>query len=637
MKTASYSYKYKKFLYLCTISLGLYSVFHIFFYQKVFDSANNVYENPVPSNIAKKFKHIKFQEASKDLGIIYTHISPNFPTTFVKIRKKRRNKPLSKSAKALLNGPQHLGPNNPEMDKLKKINPLNKPFVFPSVSIIDINQDGFFDIFFPQSKGGKNKLFLNLGGKNFKDVASQYGLASLNEKGPSSMAYFVDFNLDGHLDLLLTRWGCHDLFFGQGPNKPFIKKTQNLDGYCSSSRGVNFIDFNKDGILDIVFANYIASKNINKIFNNLKGLFIGNKLTGSQNMILQGLPGGKFKQRKDITFNNWKSFSHTIGILDFNNDGWDDLFFTNDYSSDEVWINQKGKNFKEATNKYLPTYQHGFSGMNSEVYDIDNDGILEIYITNSFKPPFKHTPNNLWQRHKKTAAFKQVSGKLHLGKCGFAWGAKFADIDNDGQSELMVVNGRTGQIKERGFDSFWYYSYEKLLTPLFLRKYTKRKVAHYTRYSSYEKSCLFSNYNGRYYNIANIAGIKDKLDGRGLAITDLENNGKIDYVAANVGARALVYKNKTEVNNAWIGFLLVNQSLKQNLIGSKLVIKTTKNQTIYKVYNPFHGYRSQNDPRIHIGLGSEQIKTITLHLPNKRKIEIEIKNTKINEYNTIKI
>ena len=674
----------KQFSVYISFLIGCYSIFHIFHHEKVFESDFNVYESSVPDSVLAKFKHIKFSEVSNEFGIF--DLEDNLELVKKSLKANRDvydivTKNLFKNDSVYQNYAHIIDeyvfehkPLNVDSDRLREklninfkknsliiknlikknkalaVNPWedgtknlpNAAVPFPSVSIVDINKDGFMDIFIPGPKGFTNKLFLNQQGKGFKDVARDYGISEINLSSRSSQGYFIDFNLDGHLDLLLTRWGCHDYYIGQGPNKSFIKASENLDGYCSMSRGVNFIDFNKDGFLDIIFGNYANIQDINKVQWDMDGIFLGNKVGGGENIILAGSKTGKFTVRNDLNFNGWRSLTHAVGIMDFNQDGWDDIFFTNDYSTDEVWINQKGRGFIDETETYFPKYKHGFSGMNSEITDIDNDGIFEIYISNAYKPPFKDSLNNFWKKTKNSDQdYKQVSDELGIGRCGFAWGSKFADVDNNGESELLVVNGRSGHTKEIGkkLNSFWYYVYENTLIPTFLRPYRGNQVTSFLNYSSHERNCLFvkDNEKGKYFDIALDAGFKDLLDGRGLVKFDFDNNGLVDWSIANFswteGRKTLVYQNQSQSVGNWIGFNLVNKSLTQNLIGSKIMLKLEDGSAYYQIYNPFFGYMGQSDPRLHFGLGQKKAISVQIKLPDEQLIEF--KSIKMNQYNEI--
>jgi hypothetical protein len=623
-----------------SLFIGVFCVVYIFTNDRVFESETNIYEPTPPKEILSKFSHIKFREVSRELGIIDIRPAPQdwLPSFQRKLKKQLKNlKEIDKKIKKSIKDE-------------KRITAHSRPFpilphqvtLYPSVSVVDIDNDGLLDIFFPQVKGKKNKLYKNIDGKNFIDVADEYGLANLNKDDSSNMGYFVDFNQDGEKDLLLTRWdGCHELYIRVKNEKRFLNKSENLGGYCSYSRGVNFIDYNKDGFLDIVFGNFIIREDVDKVNWKMDGVFLGNKLGGGKNVIFQGLPQAKFKRREDLSFGLWRSFTHATAIVDINYDGWDDVIFTNNYSTDEVWINKHGQKFINETDRYFPSYKHGFSGMNSEVYDIDSDGLFEVYITNTFKPPFIQNINNLWKTDKKGNSYSQASTDLGIAKCGYAWGGKFGDIDNDGTNELFVINGRSAQSKDIGDrkSSFWYYLYETTLTPRFLRPFRDKKINSFIRFSSHERNCMFVKSGDKYHDIGPQAGFHDLLDGRGISVVDLNNNGKLDYIIANhtflITGRALVYQNQTESKGNWIGIKLNNKSLRTSLLGSKVELLTKNDKTYHKQYNPFHGFRGQSDPRIHFGIGKDEPKKLTILTPDNRTIEIT--NLIKNKYNEVNI
>jgi hypothetical protein len=509
---------------------------------------------------------------------------------------------------------------------------------FPSISVVDINQDGFMDLFIPATiEEKKNLLFINQQGKSFKEEAKKYGIADVNGKTSFSFGSFVDFNKDGLLDLLLVRHGCHELLIRESLYS-FKHSTHLLSKYCSGPNGINIFDFNNDGLLDIIFANFLSVKKESSKGDEPWGAsprYDSN--TGGENQLLIGQKDGSFKINKKISFLT-KSFSHSAGINDVNNDGWNDIFFSNDYSQDQLFINQKGKSFKDETNKYIPIKHHGFSGMNAEFIDYNDDGKIDLYVSNSYKPPFVRKYNLLWEK-KEDNTFESRSLELGIAKCGFAWGAKFSDFDNDGDLDLVVVNGRERGMpidKSIKLKSLWYQRINTVFFPKFLRRFYIANVnLDHFFISAYERGCLFLNENGKFYDVSEKAGFTDTEEGKSVALVDVNNNGKVDFVTVSFKGKARLYLNKSDINGNWVGLKLINKNGSEIPVGAKIKVILNSGRVVVREMYPLHGFRTQNDPRIHIGLKPEE-EVLSLAVTWPLNLKQHYKNIELRKYNIIK-
>jgi len=465
---------------------------------------------------------------------------------------------------------------------------------FPAVASADIDGDGFVDIFLPGATGRPNRLFRNLGGERFEDVAESYGVAT--NAGEGGLPVFADFDRDGHLDLLLAIKGCHRFYRGQGPGEPFIDETWRLDDYCSFPRSVAIADLDRDGLLDIVFGNTVrlGSERTHSQASN-------DKRNGEINVILRGTERGGFLRDDDLGLTS-KSHTNSIGVYDFDGNRWPDLFFGNAFSSDEVYINEEGRSFRDVTDRYLPREHSGQAGMNSEVADFDGDGRLDIYISNIFRPPYSQS-GNLLLRASEEGPFEMAAREEGVRRCGWSWGAKFADFDNDADLDLMVVNGLYRSSKGR---SYWYDLVTIAHAPMFLQERLAGAGIHPRPISAYERNCLFERREGTFIDVAAPAGVADREEGRGLAIVDVDNDGRMDLIIANFQGPATLYKNTTESNGHWLLLSLKDRHGNPIPIGARIVVRRSRAPDfVYSLY-PTNGFRGQGDPRIHVGLGTQE-------------------------------
>ena len=529
--------------------------------------------------------------------------------------------------------------------------------IFPSLSVADLNGDGFMDIYIPSTKTSeKNLLYINQNGKGFVNKAKEFGIDEVGS-APNSMAIFADFNNDGLIDLIQTKYGCHQYFQGQvggglapladgqvtspprgsGPITSFKKIENGLNGYCSRPEGINTADFNRDGKLDLIFGNFLPApgeKEHDTLWMSKSGF---NNTTGGRNDLLMQQNDGTFLRDSNFDFKT-RSYTHSVGISDINLDGWPDIFFANDYAPDEMFLNQSGKSVIDVTEKYIPRVFHGYSGMNAEFIDFNQDGLIDLYVTNIYKPPFYRSSNVLWKK-RPDGGFDFASDETGTGHCGFSWGAKFADFDNDGDLDLMVVNGRSkGRYMKSVHDgkSVWYRRNNISLIPEKLRKYyTKEEGSMRGLYlSAFERNCLFMNEGGKFHDVAPMAGFSDRGEDRGLVLIDYDNDGLMDLAYVSVYGKIKLYHNESISRGNWIGFTLMNHKGSSIPIGARAFLNFSDGKKWVREYYPANGYRGQSDPRLHFGLGKElKVKSLEVVWPDQ---EVEVfENIDINKYNLV--
>ena len=571
---------------------GVGLIVYLFVFNTPTDVTDNVYEKRKFDH--SEFSNIKFSEKSSQLGINYIH---------------------------------HMYSEKTDLS----VEPVST-----STSVIDINRDGWMDIFITTSAHHSNLLYINHEGKYFTEEASKFGLGDNNGDYDPSYAFWGDFNGDGRLDLLLGKYGCHKFYLGD-KNNHFTDKSEWLRGYCSKPNGINAADFYNHGKLDIIFANFLPFKKIDLA----KALWMANtrydNVSGGENHLLKNF-GDHFEVEKNAIFLT-HSYSHNAGIADVNLDGLYDIFFSNDYAHDEMFLNRGNGVFEDITNKYIPKEFHGLSGMNTEFFDYDNDGLIDLYVTNIFKPPFNRHFNLLWKKNTD-GTFTNVSHEVGNAKCGFSWGAKFADVDNDGEADLFVVNGRSrsGEVKTKAEGkSMWYERHEVSQIPWFLKKYYRPVETLKGRYiSAFERKCLFVQKEGKFYDIALDAGFDDREENRGLALIDYDNDGRMDAITSGPMAKLKIYHNETKISgvNHWIGFQMIDK--KGSTIAHGAILTTTlRDKKIIRQEFPANGYKGFNDPRIHLGLGeTNKIEYVDVFWPLS-KVKKRYRKFKLDQYNDL--
>jgi hypothetical protein len=472
------------------------------------------------------------------------------------------------------------------------------------VAIGDYNNDGLDDIYFVSSGlGAKNHLYRNDGKFKFTEVAEKAGIANVNaskETGTSSAAMFFDYNNDGWQDLFLLRFGKTSLF-RNNKDGTFTEVT----GESGVSRRTNALavtafDFDHDGDLDIFIGGYFPEKD----FHNppdTKVLFESweTARNGGQNYLFRNNGDGSFTDiAKEAGFQD-SGWTMALGHADINNDGWQDIYVANDFGPDKIFKNVGGK-FVDVTGKAIGIDTK--KGMNADVGDFNNDGFIDFYVTNMTEPYLQEC-NMLW-RNNGNETFSDVSVETRTCDTKWGWGAKFLDVDNDGRLDIYAANG---------FISAGDHDYmEVLLDFVFDDKVDVTDVSGWpmmgdASMGGYEKNVLFYQTQSGFISIGKEAGVDSVRDGRGVAIADFDNDGRMDIVVSNLAAAPDVYRNITKSKNGWIELRLFGAGGKSNrdAIGSRVQVRTAEGEQIREVSSA-NGFDAQSSLRVHFGLGKRE-------------------------------
>jgi hypothetical protein len=476
----------------------------------------------------------------------------------------------------------------------------------PAIAVADFDGDGFEDVYVVQPDPARpNALYENDGGTRFVDVAHEVGLDDAGKRFPGSMALWVDLDGDGRLDLFQSRFGCHSLFVRDAGALHFTAHPERAGRYCSNPKAVNVADFDRDGRLDLVFGNYYPETDLAGYLplNHVFG-WAGANFQGGGLAILFGTPVGLSLARLGTP----PAHTTAVGVSDVNDDGWPDLFASNDYTFDQMLVSHEGRRFTDVTESAIPPVEHGLSGMDGEFADFDNAGAMSLFVSNMYFPPFSTVHDLLW---KKTgpARFTNVADAQGVARCGWAWTAKFADFDDSGDLDLFVVNGKARGARvtrpEEAVKAFAFVRNTIAATPPSLREQMSL-VPDFSRYylSAFERSCVFWQKDGHFYDVAPEAGVTDLEEGQAAALVDFDNDGRMDVVVANVGGPLLFYRNVSSPVGHWLGVSLVGPAGMSVPYGAKAWLHRNDGKAPMRELYPANGFRGQNDPRLHFGLGA---------------------------------
>ncbi len=475
----------------------------------------------------------------------------------------------------------------------------------------DYDGDGWIDIFlvngttlegFPAGKEPTNHLYRNKGNGTFEDVTTRAGLA---QGGWGQGVCAGDYDNDGHDDLFVTYWGQNRLYRNKGDGA-FEDTTARAGLTQPRTRwgaGCAFLDYNRDGLLDIVAANYIdldlkATPLPSSGLCRYKGLPVAcgpPGLPGGKNVLYRNRGNGAFEDVSDASGIAAARGTYGLGVatVDFDNDGWLDVYVANDSNPSALYHNNRNGTFTDIGIAAGCAYsQDGKpqAGMGVAIGDYDRNGTLDIFKTN-----FAGDTSTLYANTGKGACEDRTfAGGIGLNTRWLGWGVGFVDLDNDGWLDLFLVNGHV------------YPEVDRLKTEA---GYKQRKV-------------VYRNLkNGRFADVTEQLGppVTIPKAGRGAAFADFDNDGDVDVVINNVHDTPDLYRLDQTGDRHWLAVKLVGAESNRSAIGARVQLVTADGVQVQEVRGG-GSYYSQSDFRLHFGLGSATaIDRLEVRWPNGRE------------------
>ncbi|HEX7736244.1 MAG TPA: CRTAC1 family protein [Ktedonobacteraceae bacterium] len=502
-----------------------------------------------------------------------------------------------------------------------------------AVSAADYNNDGLIDIFV--SSSGKNSpchLFRNNGDGTFTDVAVEAGIADLNRDGGVMDAVWGDYDNDGWPDLYIVKWSAHNHLFHNNHDGTFTDVTEvSGTGYTGNGNGAIWFDYNEDGLLDLYIGNYFRPEN--DLWHLKTTRIMHNDFENARN----GGPNVLYRNNGDGTFTNVApqlgvddtGWTLDVSACDLFHTGHMDLYLANDFGQDKIYKNNGDGTFTDVTAHALPIDTR--KGMNADIADLDGDGYPDIYVSNITRSGYLVEGNFLW-RNNKDGTFTDTAPDLGVDRAGWSWGAKFVDLDNDGEMEILVLNG----FVSAGTGDYWFELGTMATTPgLVIEDARSWPPVGNKSISGHERPSLFVKQGNRYIEIAEAAGILEAHDGRGLCIADYDNDGLPELFIANQGQPFRLYKNIPQTRHQWIGLHLIGAGRSnRDAIGTRVTLSAGNRRQV-KWVDPGNGFASQSDRRLVFGLGKlTQIDNLEIRWPDGR-IE-QLNGLALNQYHTLK-
>jgi enediyne biosynthesis protein E4 len=475
-----------------------------------------------------------------------------------------------------------------------------------SVAVADFNRDGLPDLFVVNSgEGSKCALYRNKGDGTFEDVAEQMGLADLNRLGDGICmgAVWGDYDNDGYEDLLVYRWGRPELFHND-KGKGFTRVTDHagLPRWVNANSAV-WLDYDGDGKLDLFIAGYWADDvdlwNLKTTSIMPTSFQFANN--GGSKFLLRNKGDGTFEdvtEKVGITSKRW---TLAVAATDLRGTGYPDIVLANDYGVNEYFANDRGQRFVEI-GKQNGIGDLSKSGMSASFGDVFNQGRFAIYISNITEPSILQQWNNLWVPDPKQDGefphYQNLAPQMGVALGGWSWGAQFGDLNNDGRVDLFLTNGYISGDRNR---TYWH-DYSMIAGALLISEAKKWPPIGDRSLGGYQANCLWLNKGGTFHDIAKAVGVTESKDGRAVALVDLWNRGALDVVLATQKGPLLVYKNHVTPENDWIQFELEGTRSNKSAIGAQVTLYWNDQVQIQEVSGG-SGYASQNQRRLHFGLG----------------------------------
>ncbi len=477
-----------------------------------------------------------------------------------------------------------------------------------SVSVADVNSDGYHDIYLTNSRyDTKNALYKNNGDGTFTNIAPEMGIADLNKEGSgvSMGAIWGDFNNSGYEDLFLYKWGKPELFRNDdGKGFTRITAEAGLPDWINANTAV-WLDYDGDGSLDLFIGGYYdESINLWELESTkIMPDSYEYATNGGRNYLFKNNGDGTFTDVTEETGLTSRRWTLAAATADLTGSGFSDLVIANDYGVDEFFVNENGSYFRSAGE----TAGIGFapkSGMSVAFGDILNQGVFSMYITNISEPGVLIQGNNLWVPSKMSddvPVFSNLAGNFGVELGGWSYGGQFGDLNNSGYQDLYVANGYVSA--EMGTD--YWYDFSKVAggNKAIIQDAKNWPAMSGRSLSGFQQNRIWLNDGaGRFREVSsNVGGFLD-LDSRSVAFADLNNNGNLDIIVATQNNEVKVYRNHTAPDHNWISFDLKGTESNQSAIGAIVELHWNGNRQA-QVVSGGNAFSSQNQRPLHFGLG----------------------------------
>jgi len=530
-----------------------------------------------------------------------------------------------------------------------------------AVATGDVDQDGRSDLLFVSplaSEGHRVSLFRNLsepGHLRFERMSlpTERVDRDMVKNGYASMGLFFDHDNDGDLDILLPvdfgppRLLTNRLTEDGAPRFVDATEGSGLETLYVTGHASTVADLDADGQLDVIIRSTLrssddAGRQLN-LFHLPPPEFEGDRRmfaflhnswhkadNGGPTEVLRNLGRGRFERldarELGLTATHW---TLALSAADLDEDGDTDLYFGNDFGPDDLYVNTGGPTaprFTRVEGRFFGEIgRDTYKGMNSTAFDLTGDGRLDIYVSNAHVPVLAEG-SLLWVNGGIDPATglvrftDEASRRGILNENHFGWGAGAGDLDDDGLPDVIQGNGYlddrfengTGRPSE-GCPSFWYTHHKFAQSGPDIHTYADR-------WADLRGYCIFEMERRRVFlnrgpearpqfvDVRDAVGLRSGENTRGVALVDLDGDGRLDVAMANqLGPPSLFLNGPEEsAGNAWVALDLVGEGKRCNreALGSQVTVTTPDGRRQVQQKQAVTGLAAQGDRRLHFGLGT---------------------------------
>ncbi len=543
---------------------------------------------------------------------------------------------------------------NNKLTETDSLNYMNYPYLYMGggVAIGDINNDNIPDIYFTGNMVN-DKLYLGKGNMKFEDITDK-AFKNLDKRWHTGVT-MADVNSDGFLDIYVSVSGKNaprtNLLYINNKDLTFTEsaKQYGIDDSGHSTQGV-FFDYDKDGDLDLYVANYPSTKFLAPIAHYRSKM---DSLTLKDSDKL-------YKNNGDNTFSDVTAeagvlnfgLSLSVTAADINNDGWTDLYVSNDFAApDYLYINNRDGTFRNTLEQ--STNHTSYFGMGVDIADFNNDGLLDILQLDMTPEDNYRSKANMasmstekfWEgvnsgfHHQyminsmqlnrgnideNTPVFSEISRLAGISTTDWSWSPLFVDLDNDGWKDVFIANGTRREINNKDYfidlsQGSTFSNNSDLESSLNI---PSEKIDNYAFKNNGDLS--FSKVNDDW-------GLSFYGYSNGASYADLDLDGDLDLVISNIDSTAVIFENKgTNFHkNGYLRFSFTGSTKNPFGIGVKVKIKNNDKQQFQELTTT-RGFQSSSEPKLHFGIGNlKSINKITIIWPDN-KVE-ELTNVKANQ------
>lgn len=506
------------------------------------------------------------------------------------------------------------------------------------VAIGDINNDGLVDIYMTANMGD-NKLYLNKGNLKFEDISLAAGV--VGNKPWSTGVAMVDINQDGLLDIYVSNAGNmkgnnhdNDLYINNG-DLTFTEKANEYNlAKTGFSTHATFFDYDKDGDLDAYILNnsnipvsslgYAEQREVRaQDWEGVPDIF-----KGVGDMLLRN-DDGKFVDvsEKAGIYGSLIGFGLGVVITDLNKDLYPDIYVSNDfYERDYLYINNQDGTFREEIKKW--TSHLSLSAMGVDMADINNDGNVEIFITDMLpeadkrvkavmefegynvyklkqsKDFYQQYIQNTLQLNNGNGSFSEVAYYSGVDATDWSWAGLLFDMNNDGLRDIYITNGINHDLTDLDFIDFFA---NKIIQRMVLtgKEESIDSIINKMPIRPQPNYAYKNNGDITFTNANSDWGFEIPSMSNGAAYGDLDNDGDLDIVINNVNMQAFVYENKTneKLKNKYLKIHFEGSDKNKFAVGTSVLLYSDDKVFIQELH-PFRGFQSSMDYGMTIGLGS---------------------------------